>query len=55
MFGGFAAASMASAQRDLTATVFSGGGDQVAKQGRYNILLLGGDAARIVSDCGRTA
>jgi polyisoprenyl-teichoic acid--peptidoglycan teichoic acid transferase len=47
MFGGFiAAASMASAQRDLTATVFSGGGDQVAKQGRYNILLLGGDAAR---------
>ncbi len=47
MFGGFiAAASMVSAQHDLTTTVFSGGGDQVAKHGRYNILLLGGDAAR---------
>ena len=45
VFGGFTAvASMASAQHDLTTTVFSGGGDQVAKQGRYNILLLGGDA-----------
>jgi LCP family protein required for cell wall assembly len=43
--GGFiAAASMVSAQHDLTTTVFSGGGDQVAKHGRYNILLLGGDA-----------
>jgi polyisoprenyl-teichoic acid--peptidoglycan teichoic acid transferase len=47
IFGGFlAAASMATAQRELTATVFAGGGDQVAKQGRYNILLLGGDAGR---------
>jgi polyisoprenyl-teichoic acid--peptidoglycan teichoic acid transferase len=47
IFGGFVAvASMASAQHRLTATVFSGGGDQVAKQGRYNILLLGGDAGR---------
>jgi polyisoprenyl-teichoic acid--peptidoglycan teichoic acid transferase len=45
IFGGFVAvASMASAQHELTAAVFSGGGDQVAKQGRYNILLLGGDA-----------
>ena len=45
VFGGFiAVASMASAQHELTTTVFSGGGDQVAKQGRYNILLLGGDA-----------
>ena len=45
IFGGFlAAASMATAQHELTATVFAGGGDQVAKQGRYNILLLGGDA-----------
>jgi polyisoprenyl-teichoic acid--peptidoglycan teichoic acid transferase len=45
VFGGFmAVASMASAQHDLTTTVFSGGGDQVAKLGRYNILLLGGDA-----------
>ena len=43
--GGFlAAASMISAQHDLTTNVFSGGGDQVAKHGRYNILLLGGDA-----------
>ncbi len=47
IFGGFmAVASMASAQRELTTSVFSGGGDQVAKQGRYNILLLGGDAGR---------
>ena len=47
IFGGFlAAASMATAQHELTATVFAGGGDQVAKQGRYNILLLGGDAGR---------
>lgn len=47
MFGGFmAVASMASAQHELTTTVFSGGGDQVAKQGRYNILLMGGDAGQ---------
>ena len=47
IFGGFlAASSMATAQRELTTTVFAGGGDQVAKQGRYNILLLGGDAGR---------
>jgi polyisoprenyl-teichoic acid--peptidoglycan teichoic acid transferase len=47
IFGGFlAAASMATAQHELAATVFAGGGDQVAKQGRYNILLLGGDAGR---------
>jgi LCP family protein required for cell wall assembly len=46
VFGGFMTmASMVSAQHDLTTTVFSGGGDQVAKHGRYNILLLGGDAA----------
>ena len=45
--GGFiAVASMVSAQHDLTTTVFGGGGDQVAKQGRYNVLLLGGDAGR---------
>ena len=45
IFGGFVAvASMASAQHELTTTVFAGGGDQVAKHGRYNILLLGGDA-----------
>ncbi len=47
IFGGFlAAASMATAQHDLTTTVFAGGGDQVARQGRYNILLLGGDAGQ---------
>jgi len=47
IFGGFlAAASMVSVQRDLTTTVFSGGGDQAAKHGRYNILLMGGDAGR---------
>jgi LCP family protein required for cell wall assembly len=47
IFGGFlAAASIATAQRELTTAVFAGGGDQVAKQGRYNILLLGGDAGR---------
>jgi LCP family protein required for cell wall assembly len=46
ILGGFmTVASMVAAQHDLTTTVFSGGGDQVAKQGRYNILLLGGDAA----------
>jgi polyisoprenyl-teichoic acid--peptidoglycan teichoic acid transferase len=45
LFGGFiAVASMASAQHELSTTIFSGGGDQVAKHGRYNILLLGGDA-----------
>jgi polyisoprenyl-teichoic acid--peptidoglycan teichoic acid transferase len=47
IFGGFiAVASMVSAQHDLTTTVFSGGGDQAAKLGRYNVLLMGGDAGR---------
>jgi polyisoprenyl-teichoic acid--peptidoglycan teichoic acid transferase len=45
IFGGFlAVASMVAAQHELTRAVFSGGGDQAAKQGRYNILLMGGDA-----------
>jgi polyisoprenyl-teichoic acid--peptidoglycan teichoic acid transferase len=45
IFGGFlAVGSMVSAQHDLTTTVFAGGGDQVAKHGRYNVLLMGGDA-----------
>jgi polyisoprenyl-teichoic acid--peptidoglycan teichoic acid transferase len=45
IFGSFiAAASMASAQHDLTTAVFSGGGDQTAEHGRFNILLMGGDA-----------
>jgi LCP family protein required for cell wall assembly len=69
IFGGFlAVASMASAQHQLTTTVFSGGGERAAKHGRYNILLLGGDAgpdrvglrpdsmtvASVDSDTGRT-
>ena len=37
---------MVSAQRELMSTVFAGGGDQEVKQGRYNILLLGGDAGK---------
>ena len=41
-----ASASIVSAQRDLMGTVFAGGGDQQAKQGRYNILLMGGDAGK---------
>jgi polyisoprenyl-teichoic acid--peptidoglycan teichoic acid transferase len=45
MFGGFVAvASTVSVQHELTTTVFGGGGDHAAKQGRYNILLMGGDA-----------
>jgi LCP family protein required for cell wall assembly len=39
-------ASAVSAQRELMKSVFAGGGDQVVKKGRYNILLLGGDAGR---------
>jgi polyisoprenyl-teichoic acid--peptidoglycan teichoic acid transferase len=47
IFGSFiAAASIASSQQDLTTTVFSGGGDQTADRGRFNILLMGGDAGR---------
>ena len=47
IFGSFiAAASMAAAQHDLTTTVFSGGGKQTAEQGRFNILLMGGDAGQ---------
>jgi polyisoprenyl-teichoic acid--peptidoglycan teichoic acid transferase len=47
IFGSFvAAASMAAAQHDLTTTVFSGGGQQAAEQGRFNILLMGGDAGQ---------
>ena len=56
IFGGFiAVASMVSAQHDLTTTVFSGGGDQVAKHGRYNILLMEGTPHGIAADCGQTA
>jgi LCP family protein required for cell wall assembly len=44
--GAFASASVVSAQRDLVASVFAGGGDHRAKAGRYNILLMGGDAGK---------
>ncbi len=36
--------SIVSAQHDLVSTVFAGGGDTHKKAGRFNILLLGGDA-----------
>lgn len=63
-----AAASVVSHQRDLVAAVFAGGGEAAPKNGRINILLLGGDAgktrvglrpdsitvASIDSDTGRT-
>ena len=39
-----ASASMVSAQRSLVASVFTGGGTTKAQAGRYNILLMGGDA-----------
>ncbi|WP_375423846.1 LCP family protein [uncultured Friedmanniella sp.] len=42
--GLFASAAVVSSQRDFMATVFAGGGDHEAKAGRYNVLLLGGDA-----------
>jgi LCP family protein required for cell wall assembly len=45
VFGGFIAAiSVVSAEQDMATAVFGGGGDPVPKQGRYNILLMGGDA-----------
>ncbi len=39
-----ASANVVSAQRELVSSVFAGGGDKVAKAGRINILLMGGDA-----------
>jgi polyisoprenyl-teichoic acid--peptidoglycan teichoic acid transferase len=39
-------AGVVSAQRDLMSTVFAGGGVKKASAGRYNILLMGGDAGR---------
>jgi LCP family protein required for cell wall assembly len=44
--GLFGSASTVSAQRHLMASVFAGGGNQEANQGRYNVLLLGGDAGK---------
>ncbi len=42
--GLLASASVVSSQRDFMTTVFAGGGDHEEKAGRYNVLLLGGDA-----------
>ncbi|WP_460771299.1 LCP family protein [Mariniluteicoccus flavus] len=42
--GGIASANVVQAQGDFLGTVFSGGGDTRTKGGRYNVLLLGGDA-----------
>lgn len=41
-----ASASVVSSQRSLMTTVFAGGGETKAQAGRYNILLLGGDAGK---------
>ncbi|WP_026925717.1 LCP family protein [Granulicoccus phenolivorans] len=42
--GSIASASVMTAQADFFSTVFKGGGDTRTKAGRYNVLLLGGDA-----------
>ncbi|MCW2802616.1 MAG: putative LytR family regulatory protein [Propionibacteriaceae bacterium] len=44
--GLFASASMVSSQRDMMASVFAGGGDTKSKNGRFNVLLMGGDAGK---------
>ena len=44
--GLLASASVVSAQRELVSTVFAGGGDAAVKAGRFNILLMGGDAGK---------
>ncbi|MGI8458466.1 MAG: LCP family protein [Propionibacteriaceae bacterium] len=44
--GLLASASMVSAQRSLLSSVFGGGGNITKADGRYNILLLGGDAGK---------
>nr|WP_294695472.1 LCP family protein [uncultured Friedmanniella sp.] len=44
--GLLASASVVSSQRDLMASVFAGGGKEEEQQGRYNVLLLGGDAGK---------
>ncbi len=41
---GIASASVVNAQGDFIGSVFAGGGDTQVKDGRYNILLMGGDA-----------
>jgi LCP family protein required for cell wall assembly len=40
----WAASGMFGAQSSLVGTVFTGGGDSEATNGRYNVLLMGGDA-----------
>jgi LCP family protein required for cell wall assembly len=42
----WAASGIFGAQSSLVSTIFSGGGDAEAAQGRYNILLMGGDAGK---------
>ena len=49
------AAKQASAGRALISTVFGGNKHSAAVDGRYNVLLLGGDAGTTGSGCGRTA
>lgn len=44
--GLIASAGVVSAQRDLVSSVFAGGGEKLATAGRYNILLMGGDAGK---------
>lgn len=41
---GLASASVINAQGDFIGSVFAGGGDTSVKDGRYNVLLMGGDA-----------
>ncbi|MGO1971801.1 MAG: LCP family protein [Propionibacteriaceae bacterium] len=42
--GLIATSSIVNAQRDFVTSVFAGGGDKEEKDGRINVLLLGGDA-----------
>lgn len=44
--GMIASASAVNAEGDFFGSVFSGGGETEAKGGRYNVLLLGGDAGQ---------
>lgn len=44
--GLLASSSIVSSQREFMASVFAGGGDREAKDGRINVLLLGGDAGK---------
>lgn len=44
--GLFASAAIVASQRDMMATVFAGGGDTTSQNGRFNVLLMGGDAGK---------